>query len=126
MSQNLQLYAVLYVTIDNTLLSEELSVEVNRSTGSQAISTTAKGYAGESQGAAMCEFHAKNVVPADGFEFDAGTKMKTLIPVEFGVPGPGGKTLITKGFIISDSIKHSTNSPTDYDFSGRGSFPVWQ
>lgn len=117
---DLQLYTLLYVTLDHKILVEETSITVNRDTGSQPVKTVAKGYSGESPGAGMTEIDVTNVVPQAGFEFDAGKKMAALEPVEMGVIGPGGKQLTVKGFIIGDSFKHSTGSESAYDFKFRG------
>lgn len=119
---SVQLYSLLYVTIDSALCTEEASVTINRATNSQAVNTVAKGYAGESPGAPTIEIQVMNAIPAAGFEFNAGKKMKTLTPAEIGVIGPGGQQLKAKGFIISDSIKHSVNSESQYDFNFRGAF----
>jgi hypothetical protein len=116
---NLQLYTLLYVTINGTLLLEEHAVTINRNSHSQPVNTTAKGYAGESPGAPMCEFDVSNAIPANGFEFDAGMYIFGLIKAEIGVLGPGGTTLRDTGFIISDTIKHSVNSESNYDFKMR-------
>ncbi len=123
---NLQLYTLAYVTVNGSLLTEEASVTVSRSTGSQAVITVAKGYAGESPGAAMVEIDVANAVPAADFEFDAGANMKSLQEAEMGIVGPGGKTLVSKGFIISDSFKHSANSESMYDFKFRGQFAEFE
>ena len=59
-----QLYTLAYVTVENALLTEEASVTVNRATNSQVVNTVAKGYAGESPGAATTEIQVTNAVPA--------------------------------------------------------------
>lgn len=118
---NVQLYTLAYVTVDGKLLTEEGSVTVNRATNSQAVNTVAKGYAGESPGAATIEIQVTNAVPAADFELNVGSYMKSLIPAEIGVIA-AGKQAVAKGFIISDSLKHSVNSESQYDFSFRGGF----
>ena len=123
---NPQLYSLLYVTADGALMTEEASCTVNRATNSQAVNTVAKGYAGESPGAPTIEIQVTNAIPAAGFEFNAGAKMKSLKTTEIGVIGPGGQQLKAVGFIISDSIKHAVNSESQYDFTFRGSFQDFQ
>lgn len=123
---NNQLYALLYCTVDGQLLTEEASITVNRSTGSQPVHTVPKGYAGESPGSAMTEVDVTNAVPAAGFEIDAGPRIQGLIQAEIGVLGPGGTTLKAKGFIISDTLRHSVNNEANYDFKWRGPLALFE
>jgi hypothetical protein len=120
-----QLYTLIYLTADSALLSEEASVTMSRETGSAAAKTVAKGYAGETPGAPMCELQVSNMVPAAGMEFDAGPYMEKMRPIEMGLLSHG-KQFVFKGFIVSDSIKHSVSGEAGYDFSVRGSFSTWQ
>lgn len=122
---DLQLYTLIYLTADSSLLSEEASVSLSRETGSTAAKTVAKGYAGETPGAPMCELQVSNMVPAAGMEFDAGEYMKAMKVIEMGLLSHG-KQLTFKGFIISDSIKHSASGDAGYDFSVRGQFSSWE
>lgn len=121
-----QVYSLLYVTRNNALLSEEGSITINRASNSQPVNTVPKGYAGESPGAPMTEFQVTNAVPASGMEFDAGANIEGLIPAEMGAIRSDGKQLKVKGFIISDSIKHSVNSEVAYDFNFRGGMAQWK
>ena len=122
---NLQQYTLLYVTADGALLSQEQSLQVDRTTNSQAVSTVANGYSGESPGAGMMEVTVESEVPSGGFEFDAGKKMAALIPTKVFTIGPAGKQLKGECMIISDSIKHAVNSATAYTFRARGPFALW-
>jgi len=121
----LQLYSLAYVLVDGAILTEEGSVTVNRATNSQAVNTVAKGYAGESPGAANCEIQVTSAVPSADFEMNPGKYMKGLKEVEIGVL-VAGKQLTAKGFIISDSFKHSVNNESSLDFSFRGSFADYE
>lgn len=116
-----QLYTLIYATADSSLLSEEASVSLSRETGSSPSKTVAKGYAGETPGAAMCELDVSNMVPAAGIEFNAGKYMKTMTPIEMGLLSHG-EQLLFKGFIIADSFRHSANGDAGYDFKVRGAF----
>ncbi len=118
---NLQQYSLAFVNVNGALLSEEASVTVSRSTGSQPVHTVAKGYAGESPGAAVVEIDVSNAVPSADFEFNPGKFMSTLKDVEIGVV-VAGKVLVAKGFIISDSFKHSVNAESMLEFKFRGQF----
>lgn len=117
----LSLYSLAYVLVDGAILTEEASVTVNRATNSQAVNTVAKGYAGESPGAASVEIQVSSAVPSADFELDPGRFMKALKDVEIGVL-VAGKQLTARGFIISDSFKHSVNSESMLDFNFRGGF----
>ena len=117
----LQLYTLAYVLVDGSILTEEASVNVNRATNSQAVNTVAKGYAGESPGAASIEIQVTNAVPSADFEMNPGRYMKNLKQVEIGLL-VAGKQLTARGFIISDSFKHSVNNESSLDFTFRGSF----
>lgn len=120
-----QLYTLIYCLAESSLLSEEASVSLDRSTNSSAANTVAKGYAGETPGAAMCQLQVGNMVPAAGIEFNAGKYMGKMIPVEMGLLSHG-QQLQFKGFIIGDSIKHSVNGDAGYDFTVRGAFADWE
>lgn len=122
----LQLYTLLYVLVDGAILTEEASVTVNRATNSQPINTVAKGYSGESPGAPSVEIMVTSAVPSADFEMDPGRYMKSLKQVEIGLLGPGGKQLTAKGFIISDTLKHSVNAESSLDFTFRGAFTSWE
>lgn len=122
---NLVAYTLLFETADGALLSQEQSIQIDRTTNSQAVSTVANGYSGESPGAAMIEVTVESAVPAPGLEFDAGKKMAGLIPTSLFTIGAGGKQLKGQCMIISDSIKHSVNSPTAYTFRARGPMALW-
>jgi len=122
---NLQLYTLLFATVDGALLAEEKSVTIDRTTNSQAVNTVPKGYAGESPGAAMSEFTVDNAIPAAGFEFNAGAKMAGLIPTHLYFIGPGGEQYKGECFIISDSVKHGVNQEATYSFRARGPLTLW-
>lgn len=116
-----QLYANAFVSVDGAVLLEHVSLSMSRTTGSQPVVTVAKGYAGESSGAATMEIDVTNAVPTADFEFDAGAAMKALKEKEITIY-VAGKRLVAKGFIIADSFKHSANSESAYDFKFRGAF----
>jgi hypothetical protein len=126
-SGNLGLYGYLWELVNGSLLSQEQSIQVDRATNSQPVSTVPNGYSGESPGAAMIEVTVESAVPqVTGFEFDAGASLGGLIPVQLYTLGPGGKTLKGECFIISDSIRHSVNNPMQYTFRARGPLAFWQ
>lgn len=124
MASNLQLYTNASVYVNGGLLAEEASVQVSRATNSQQVITVAKGYAGESPGAAMCEITVESAVPADDFELNPGKFMGENQIVEFTVFA-AGNTLTFKGFIISDNFSHAANTESKLSFQARGSFADW-
>ncbi len=122
---NLQVYTLAFVTVAGSLLTEEASVTVHRRTNSNPVNTVAKGYSGESPGAANCEVQVKNAVPSADFEMDPGAYLKALQSVEIGVIA-AGKQIVVPGFIIEDTFQHGVNQEATLEFSFRGVFPEWQ
>ena len=116
---NVQLYTRALVTVDGSLLTEEANVTVTRNSGSQAVMTVSKGYAGESPGSGTVEIDVSSAVPAADFEFDPGEKMFGNESVEISVVA-AGKTLTAVGFIISDNFKHAVNSESMLEFKFMG------
>ena len=125
MAGNSAIYTLLFQTVNGVLLAQEQSVEIDRATNSQAVSTVAIGYAGESPGAAMVEFTVTSAIPAAGYEYDAGAFMASLTPVQLYTLGPAGKQLKGECFIISDATKHGVNQEATYTFKARGPMALW-
>lgn len=124
MSSNPQAYTTANVYINGSLLAEEASVTVKRASNSQEIKSVAKGYSGESPGAAMCEVSVESNVPADDFEFDASKAIGEIQVVEFTIFA-AGRTLTFKGSIVDDSFSHAVDSPSKLSFNARGAFASW-
>jgi hypothetical protein len=116
-ASNVQLYSLLFAGINGTLLAEEQEIDITRTTNAQIVLTVAKGFAGVSPGAAMCEVDITNAIPAGGFEFDMGKAMAGLIPIDVQVDGPGGTQMRGKAFVMKDSIRHGVNQEAKYSFS---------
>lgn len=113
---NQQIYTLLFVAVNSTLLAEEQQVDLTRTSNAQRVMTVAKGFAGLSPGAALLEVDVKNAIPSGGFEFDAGPNIAGLIPIDVQVIGPGGTSLKHKAFVERDSIRHGVNQEASYDF----------
>jgi hypothetical protein len=124
MAGNLQTYALAYLTIENALLSQEGSVSLRRTTGSQPVHTVANGYSGESPGSPMCEAVITSAVPLATIEYDPGVVMLGLIPVELGVI-MAGKTAKSKGFIHEDEYQHAVDQAAKQTLHFRGRFPTF-
>jgi hypothetical protein len=121
----LQLYALIFPTMDGSLLIEAKSISIDRTTNSQPVSTLAKGYAGESPGAAMSEFTVDSAIPANGFEFDMGKKMAALSTGHLYLLGPGGQQYKGEVFVFADSVKSGVNQEAAYSFRARGPMTLW-
>jgi hypothetical protein len=125
MAGNLQVYTKATVYIDGNLLSEEASISVKRSTGSQPVKTVAKGYSGESPGAPMAEGQCENAVPAADFEMDPGQYMANLQSAELTVFA-AGSTFTTTVFIYEDNFSHAVETQSKLAFSFRGPYADWE
>src|SRR6266404_659968 len=108
MAGNLVLYSLAFITFEGSLLAQEASCSIRRTTGSQPVGTVALGYAGESPGMAMCEIEIESAVPIAALEIDPTKVMQGLIPVEIGVV-MAGKVAKSKGFIHEDDYRHALN-----------------
>ncbi len=122
---SLQVYSLAFVTVAGAILTEEASVTVHRRTNSNPVNTVAKGYSGESPGAANCEIQVKSAVPSADFELNPGPYLKALQQVEIGVIA-AGKQIVVPGFIIEDTFSHGVNQEATLEFSFRGVFPDWE
>jgi hypothetical protein len=108
----LQEYALCLVRINGLLLTEETEVAITRNSESQPIKTVAKRLAGVSPGAGEMTVEITSAVPALQFELNWGSFFVNLQPVvEVQLEKPGGESLTTTGFIMSDNFRHGVNSP---------------
>lgn len=121
---SLELYTNALVLVNGSLLTEEQHIRMNRVSGSQPQETVAKGYAGESPGAAKLTMQITNAVPSKDFELNPGQFIKKLTVVEVTIFA-AGRSLTTKGFLISDDFDHGTASEAKLDFSFRGEYADW-
>lgn len=125
MSGNLNLYTLIYAAVDGALLVEETGVDMQRMTNAQIIHTVAKGFSGVSPGAKECTIQVENAVPSKDFELDPGPYMKGLKNTVITLQGPGGRQATSNGFILEDSVKHSTGAVSALSFKFHGTFPDW-
>ena len=110
-----QLYTLVYVLVDGALLSEEASVDVNRTGGMSPVRTVAKGFAGVSPGSPEVSIKVKNAIPNSGFELNAGPRIRAAKVTEIGLMC-AGQLMKAVGFIMTDSFQHSVNTEAMYDF----------
>lgn len=126
----LQTYSQVEVYLNGAKLAEEAQVTISRRSNAQPVMTVAKGYAGESPGAAMLEIKVTNAIPAAGFEVNPGSFMglvssSALTPVELTF-FTAGQTLTTRGFIFEDNLSHAVNSEAKLEFSARTEPADWK
>ena len=119
----LQLYSQVEVYLNGTKMAEEAQVSIGRRTNAQPVNTVAKGYAGESPGAAIMEVKITSAVPAAAFEVNPGQFMglvsaSALVPVEITLFA-AGSTLTSKGFVYEDNLSHAVNSEAKIEMSAR-------
>lgn len=122
---NLSQYSKAVVYINSLVLSEEASVTIKRSSGSQPVKTVAKGYSGESPGSPMTEITISNAVPAADFELDPGQFINLVDIVEISIFA-AGRTMTVKGFIIDDNFSHAVDSEAKLEFNFRGGYASWE
>ncbi|MDI3282114.1 hypothetical protein [Polyangium sp. 15x6] len=122
---NLQQYTKAVVYVNSSVLSEEASVTIKRTSGSQPVKTVAKGYAGESPGSPMTEITVSNAVPSADFELNPGQYINLLDIVEVTIFA-AGRTLTVKGSIIDDNFSHAVDSEAKLEFNFRGGPSDWQ
>ncbi len=119
------LYTNAIVYVDGAQLTQETDITVKRTSGSNPVNTVARGYSGESPGAAMVDISCTNAAPALAFELDPGKYMKTLSTCELAVFA-SGKTLTGKVFIYEDNFSHAVNTEAKLSFSARGNYTDWK
>lgn len=126
----LQLYSQAEIYLNGTKLAEEAQVSISRRTNAQPVNTVAKGYAGESPGAAIMEIKVTSAIPAAAFEVNPGQFMglisaSALQGIEITIFA-AGQTLTAKGFIYEDNLSHAVNSEAKLEFSARTEPADWK
>jgi hypothetical protein len=135
MASNGVVYASCLVTWNDVVLSQEASVTVRTTTGSQAVGTVPLGYAGESPGMQMTEIDVESRVPiTPGIELDPSnppgqpSNPAGGIVLAAGTIGiiMAGKTLKVDGFIIEADYRHALNQESSQTLRFRGGAGLWQ
>lgn len=122
---NVQQYTKASVYVNGSLLTEESSVTIKRSSGGNAVKTVAKGYAGRSPGAAMTMITVKNAVPSADFELNPGTFINFTEEIEISVFA-AGRTLTCVGFVDGDTFSHGVDGAAELEFEFEGGPSDWQ
>lgn len=96
--QGVQLYSGAYVFVAGALLSQNVSVTVEKKNNGNPIFTLGSGFAGLSLGAGVAEVTIENAVPVKDFEFNPDSYMRTGAVVEIGIVMAARQTVF-KGFL---------------------------
>lgn len=133
---NLQTYAVPYITVNGSVLFENVSVTVDQTSGSNPVKSLAGGYRGESPGAPMNEIVMESNVPLTGFEAPVtGPLDQTIGGTALGQPGltpvsfdvlMAGENNTFNGFIYHITTTGSEGAVSKVTYRARGNFAVWQ
>lgn len=124
MTSSTQQYTNATIYVDGSLLSEAASVQVTRNNNDQPVTTIARGFAGVSKGAAVTEITVESAVPSADFELNPDKYMETSKEVEVTVFA-AGRTLTSKGFIMSDSFQYGVNQSSSLSFQFMGGPAKW-
>jgi hypothetical protein len=125
------IYSLIYVGVSPsaggvaTTLCEEANCTLKRAGGAKVIETVAKGFAGLSPGAPVCQGMISNVIPATGLEWDAGPLIVALTVVYLKFVRADGKGCAFSAFIMDDDVSAGVGAASKYDFNFMGAFPQW-
>ncbi len=144
-----QEYQVLYLTVDDLLMTEVQSINVVRTDGGADVETLVRDYAGRVKGAAKADITVRGVIPyaptdTGGQAFSSGGMVvgggqqldQTMLtglnansnaPVQFivQVGSPAAQQLMFKGFIHSLTVDVSVGKQADFTFQASGQFSTF-
>lgn len=145
-----QEYHVLFLTIDDNLLTEVQSINMTRTDGGADVETLVRNYGGRVKGSAKADITVRGVIPymptdqtgsgfasqgmvtGGGVQLDqtmlSGLNQNSNKPVKFiiMIGNPAAQQLIFKGFIHTMTIDVATGKQADFTFSASGEFTVAQ
>jgi hypothetical protein len=113
--RKLRIYSAAYVFVEGTLLCQEASVTLEKTSNASPMFTLGKGLAGVSQGAGLINVTVDSAVPSYDFEFSPDYFLRTGNALEIGVV-MGGRQTVCKGFITDASYSHSVNDSSKLTF----------
>lgn len=125
MATGMQLYSNAYVTFDGAVLTEVGSIRINKNPNLNLVSTLAKGLAGATLGAGMCEVTLETAVPSADFEVNPDKFTVIGKQVEFGAV-MAGRQMQTKMFITGTEYSAGVNQPTSLSISLVGPLAPWE
>lgn len=144
-----QEYQVLYLTVNDALLTEVQSINVVRTDGGADVETLVRDYAGRVKGAAKADITVRGVIPympddtggqgfsaggmtvGGGQQLDAtmltGLNQNSFQPVKFiiQVGSPAAQQLIFKGFIHNFTVDSAVGKQADFTFQASGQFSLF-
>ena len=120
-----QLYTGAYAFMDGKLLSQEVSLTIDKKSGSNPIFTSVLGYAGEALGAPMMEFTIESAAPSADFEVNPDPYMKTMRMAEMGFV-MSGRQMAFKAFITDATYTHAVNQESKIVIKGRAPMTEWE
>lgn len=146
-----QEYQVLYLTVNDALMTEVQSINVVRTDGGADVETLVRDYAGRVKGAAKADITVRGVIPyqpndTGGQGFSAGgmtvgggqqldqtmltgggTNTNAFLPVKFiiQIGSPLAQQLIFKGFIHNFTVDSAVGKQADFTFQASGQFATF-
>lgn len=118
------LYSNAEIYFNGSKLAEASSVKIARDSKASVVETIGRGFAGITPGAKMITISVTNAVPSGDFELNPGRYVGQNIVGELTVFA-AGRTLTSKGFLISDSFSYATNAQSELGFEFVGEFADW-
>lgn len=120
-----QQYTITESYWNGSKLTESTTVKVSRMSNAQIIETIARGFAGISPGAARIEVTIDSAMPAADLELNPGPFIKKNEAGELTLYA-SGRTLSSKGFMMSDDVSGGVNSPSTISFTFIGEYAEWE
>jgi hypothetical protein len=125
MGTSMQLYSNAYVTMDSAVLTEAGSIRIHKNPNLNLVSTLAKGLAGVTLGAGMCEITVETAVPSADFEVNPDPFMIVGKQVELGAV-VAGRQMQSKMFITGSELSAGVGQPTNLTISLVGPLAPWE
>lgn len=120
-----KLYSNCYVTMDSAVLSEAVSIRINKNPNLNPVSTLALGFAGITLGAAMCEVTLETAVPSADFEVNPDKFMRTGRLVELGAV-MASRQMQTKMFVSGAEYGAGVNQASSLSITLIGPMSDWE
>jgi hypothetical protein len=145
-----QEFQVLYLKIDDNVMTEIQSINVSRTDGGADVETLVRNYGGRVKGSAMAKISVRGVIPyqptdtggsgfsSGGMVTGSGVQLDQTIltglngngnlPVKFTIMigQPAAQKLIFKGFISDITVDVATGKQADFNFNASGEFSIFQ
>jgi hypothetical protein len=145
-----QEYQILFLSIDDNLMTEVQSISIMRTDGGADVETLVREYGGRVKGSAKAELTVKGVVPyqptdvggvgfsSGGMVTGNGVQLDQIIlsnlnqnasqPVKFTIAlgNPAVQKLFFKGFAYNINLDVSTGKQVDFSFQASGQFTTFQ